>query len=112
MEREDGKPRSANENIGFQANKLFSQGGQSIHHAKGRPAYYLKVTPFNVAKFAQAIQYRDVLWFRRFWRCSRQQANHPLSLVLSARRDRPRRCRAPQQRDELAPVPGNQHFGT
>src|SRR6516162_521119 len=60
------------------------------------------VLAFGVASFGQTFAERGHITHDGFWCCGVDKSDHRHRRLLRTRRKRPRRCRAAEQRDELA----------
>jgi ABC transporter substrate binding protein len=69
------------------------------------PIVFVNVSdPVGQAALAQATAERYDYGLRIFWRPTAHESNHRHRRLLRARRERPRRHRAAEQRDEIAPL--------
>jgi hypothetical protein len=91
-----------NDDVDLQPNQLRRQIGQTIGTSLCRTKLEGEIAAFDVAEFAQS--FAELLAERFRIRSRQDERSDPRqSALLHARRERPCRRRAAEQRDELAP---------
>src|SRR5262249_7880229 len=83
--------------------QIGRQWRQSIVLTVRPPIFDRHVAAFDITGFAQALVERAHTVHPAIRRCTAKKPNHRHSWLLRARRERPRCCRAAEQRDELPP---------
>ena len=86
------------------ANQIGRRARQSIDLALGPAVFDRHVLALDIAALLKALAERAQVVCKRDWRSAVEKPNHRHRRLLRARRERPRRRRAAEQRDELAPL--------